>query len=306
MKFGRFGWRAIVAVGLLVGLVAWVQTQVGWSTVLEAWTRVAPADAAFVLGLTVVGYLARAWRLGAHFGSPLRERPGGCLRVMVLHNAINNLLPMRTGEISFPVLLQRDFGIGTGRAVAALLWLRTLDLAALALIVVVTLGVDRFGPTVGILGAVVAFGGPYGLWRLLRRSSDGPRFAARGLSLLRPGLPADAAILARTQAWTLLHWSAKLAAYAWLVARLGGIEAVPSILAAVAGEATSVLPIHGLAGAGTYEAGVIAVLRPLGVPLESAVQAAVNLHLFLLVVSIVAAAVALVWPRSSAPVQSRS
>jgi len=291
------GWRAVVAVALLVGLVFWVQTQVGWATVLEAWQRVAPADAALVVCLTVIGYLARAWRLGAHFGAPLSERPGACLRVMVLHNAINNLLPMRTGEASFPLLLRRDFGIGTARSVAALLWLRTLDLAALGLVVAITLGIARHGLTVGVLGVLIAFGAPVLLWRGLRRDFAGPHFAARLLGLLKQGLPGDLSTLVRTQAWTLLHWTAKLAAYAWLVARLGGIDPVPSILAAVAGEATSVLPIHGVAGAGTYEAGVLAVLRPLGVPLEDAVQAAVNLHLFLLMASIAAAAVALVVPR---------
>lgn len=292
----RFGWRIVVAVALLVGLIAWVQWQVGWTVVLAAWSRVTPFDAAVAIGLAVLGYLARAWRLAAHFGAPLRERPGACLRVMVLHNAMNNLLPMRTGEISFPVLLGREFGIETARAVAALLWLRSLDLLALLLAVAVTLGVARIGAWITVPALAVAVGAPWIAWSLLRRDAAGPHLVARARALLQRGLPADPAMLLRTQAWTLLHWGSKLAAYAWLVARLGGVEPVPAVLASVAGEATSVLPVHGLAGAGTYEAGVVAVLRPLGVPLEPAVQAAVNLHLFLLVLSIVAAAVALAAP----------
>ena len=42
------------------------------------------------------------------------------------------------------------------------------------------------------------------------------------------------------------------------------------------------LPIHGVAGAGTYEAGVLAGLIPWAVDQKVALAAAVNLHLFVL------------------------
>lgn len=300
------GWRPVVAIVLLIGLVVWVQSSVGWRTVLSAWARVPVTDVAAIVTLTAVGYLARARRLAVHFGSPLRERPGACLRVMVLHNAVNNLLPMRSGEISFPVLLRREFSIGTARAVTSLVWLRILDLCALVFAVAVTLGVAVGGPWLGASAIVIAVGTPVLLWRVLRRSRvpEASTRRARLLGWVHEGLPSQGSVVLRAQGWTLVHWSAKIVAYAWLVARLGGIDPVPAVLAAVAGEATSVLPVHGLAGAGTYEAGVLAVLRPLGVALEPAVQAAVNLHLFLLVVSVAAAAFALVTPRRATPTPS--
>ncbi len=63
---------------------------------------------------------------------------------------------------------------------------------------------------------------------------------------------------------------------------------------------SSVLPFHGIAGAGTYEAGVLAGLVPLGVEMEVALRAAVNLHLFVLGSSILAAP----WPLCS-PLRGR-
>ena len=51
---------------------------------------------------------------------------------------------------------------------------------------------------------------------------------------------------------------------------------------ATVGDLTSVLPFHGIAGAGTYEAGVVAGLAPYGLTPESALPLAVNLHLFIL------------------------
>ena len=300
----RLNVRAVVSVLLFVALVVWVQWQVGWSRVFDAWSRVHGLDVFVVLAFTAVGYGARALRLAEHFGSPLRERPWTCLRVMAMHNAANNLLPMRTGELVFPLLLKQEFGVGTARSVASLLWLRALDVLALLFAVALTLGIDRWGPFAAGLVAL-ALGIPFVVWIVLRREPSAPRFAARVLALLRSGLPADPGSLLRTQIWTLVHWGSKLAAYAWLVARLGEVPAVAAVLAAVAGEATSVLPVHGLAGAGTYEAGVLAVLKPMGVPLEAAVQAAVNLHLFLLGISVLAAAVALAVPRRTAVASSR-
>jgi len=54
-----------------------------------------------------------------------------------------------------------------------------------------------------------------------------------------------------------------------------------------------VLPLHGIAGAGTYEAGIVAALLPFGVDTETAVSAAVNVHLFLLGVTLLGGALSL-------------
>ena len=68
-----------------------------------------------------------------------------------------------------------------------------------------------------------------------------------------------------------------------------------SLLGSIMGEISSTLPIHGLAGAGTYEAGVLVALLPAGVGLDEALNGAVNLHLFVLGATILSAAIALGW-----------
>ena len=65
-----------------------------------------------------------------------------------------------------------------------------------------------------------------------------------------------------------------------------------ALVGTTTGELSSVLPFHGLGGAGTYEAGMLAGLVPMGITLESALKAAVNLHLFVLGVSILAGGLA--------------
>ena len=271
--------RWVIAIGLLVGLIWWIQRSVGWDALVSAWRNIPPADLAAVIALTLVGYLARAARLGVHFGGRLRESPLLCFRVMALHNLANNFLPMRTGELSFPLLLKQDFEIPTTRSVGALLWLRGMDLGAVLVALAWSIGIDRLGWVIGggigLLGLVL----PDLIYhQLAARAEPGDGFLAR----LASGLPVSRVALLQEQALTLVHWGAKLAAWAWLLARLGGIEAVLAWTGAVAGELTSVLPIHGIAGAGTYEGGIVLALRPLGVPVDNALIAAADLHLFML------------------------
>jgi len=70
--------------------------------------------------------------------------------------------------------------------------------------------------------------------------------------------------------------------FAWIIQQFAAINFGQSLLGAIGGELTAVLPVHGMAGAGTYEAGVVAALAPTDIGHQEALKAAVNLHLFLL------------------------
>ncbi|RKZ06183.1 UPF0104 family protein [bacterium] len=271
--------RWAAGVLLLAALVWWVQRSVGWAEVFAAWGRLSASELALVTLLTFVGYIARAARLVAHFGGALKTEPLLTFRVMALHNLANNFLPMRTGELSFPILLRREFQIDAARSVGALLWLRALDLSAILVAAALSLGIDRLGLGVGLALGVAGLVLPAVGFRLLKlHQPEGEGMLAR----LAAGLPVSTASLLAGHLLTLLHWGAKLAAWAWLLGRLGHIDRVLAWTGAVAGELTSVLPVHGIAGAGTYEAGIVLVLRPLGVPVDDALMAATDLHLFLL------------------------
>ena len=96
-----------------------------------------------------------------------------------------------------------------------------------------------------------------------------------------------AAKLWRCLGWALLNWGIKLTAFALVLVVFAEVDLFAGTIGAVGGELTSVLPIHGLAGAGSYEAGVLAFLYGLGVDYELALAAGINLHLFLLSVTLV-------------------
>lgn len=119
-----------------------------------------------------------------------------------------------------------------------------------------------------------------------------PEHWHKRLAPLRAGLPGDKQLFRRSWAWTLANWLAKLGAFAALLALLGAIPPLPAILGAIGGELTSVLPVHGIAGAGSYEAGIVAAMLPYAIPAETALGAAVNLHLFLLALTLIGGGIA--------------
>jgi uncharacterized membrane protein YbhN (UPF0104 family) len=57
-----------------------------------------------------------------------------------------------------------------------------------------------------------------------------------------------------------------------------------------------VLPFHGIAGSGTYEVAVVGALLPFGVDATAAFAGAVNLHLFVLGMTLILGALALLLP----------
>src|SRR5690606_23572126 len=111
----------------------------GWREILEPWSNRSGAFIAATAGMLLFTYIVRAARIYRYF-----RLKGGftlCLRMFVQHNMLLNTLPMRAGEVAFPVLMKRYFDMPVKKSVPALIWLRMLDMHALALVAAVALGV---------------------------------------------------------------------------------------------------------------------------------------------------------------------
>ena len=274
--------------GLLIFLscVIAVQIYYGWGRMLAPWRELAPAALLAALVLTFVSYALRSLRVYDYFLARLRGRFMLCFKLTLQHNLLNNLLPMRTGEISFPVLMARYFDVPATASVPVLFWFRLMDLHTLIAIALLALGdawlVQSILLPVTLLWMVlplVAYFAHKGMARKFTGASDGSKkFIAKILTSL-PQTPRE---FWRAWLWTWINWLVKLGVFAWVFQLFAPVSWSIAGLAAIAGDLTSVLPIHGVAGAGTYEAGIVAALLPFKVAPEIALAAAVNLHLFLL------------------------
>ena len=292
------GWVAGVALLLALGVL--IHLTLGWDALLAPWAETPPRVLAVASLLLLASYGLRTIRIHGYFLPSTSGRFPRTLRLVLVHNLFNNLLPMRTGEASFPILMARDFRVPMSHSLPGLLYLRSLDLH---FVILLGLGVLAAGQGVAVwiwvlFGLLIpvpflAFRGQ----RWLIRRIQGK--AGRWWTLLRnglEGLPASPGLFWTTWFWTAANWSVKLGVLAWILQAFSPMPFSHALFGTATGELSSVLPIHGLAGAGTYEGGVLAGLLPKGIELEAALKAAVNLHLFVLGVSIGAGVVAMLFP----------
>jgi uncharacterized membrane protein YbhN (UPF0104 family) len=290
----------LIGAALLVGLFIAVDKSVGWATLLSPWLRLSPWLLLVAFVLTALSYLLRAVRVYDFFGAPVRGRFITVLRLSVLHNTANNLLPMRTGEMLFPWLMRRYFGHGFLAAGASLLWIRLMDLHVLGLAGLLVLVAARSGLALAARGAdldrAVAGHGQAGRLRRWQTGWAAGAFGASPASWPSPVRP-DQTLIGRLYLWTALTWLLKLAAFAAVLRHFLAVDFWKVLAGVLGAELSSVLPFHGIAGAGSYELATVAAMLPFGVSATDALTGAVNLHLFVLGTTLILGLFALLIPR---------
>lgn len=291
---------------MFVAYLVIIEWWLGWAALLSPWRELSLPALLVALLLFVLTYALRAQRLYDYFRDAMRGRWPTALRLMVYHNALNNLLPMRSGELSFPLLMKSYFAIPYSTSVPALLWFRLLDLHSILLIG----GLAVVGPVyswlVALPLALAWISLPYLVFRaraplrraLLRRPAG--RLPSLLLKALE-GLPDNHAELWRSWALTWANWLLKLVVLAWVLLQFIDVTRPAAMAAVIGGELTSILPFHAPGGVGTYEAGIVAALLPFSVEPKAATNAAVNAHLFVLAAALASAGTAMLIPRRRSP-----
>jgi hypothetical protein len=305
--------RKTLAWALGLGLLAWLLKHTPVEQLAQALTRPSWGAWLLTLGGLLLSYGLRAARLqivlnlNGHTQAPHRwlGLRTDALRVILLHNAAINLLPMRAGELSFPWLASRELGMPVSRAVACLLWMRVQDV-----VILVVLGVTLW-PGIGLAWRLAALASMLLAWWVAARwmrqwfehhaaqsaSGEAGKLATLmsrlRLALLEPEHHHPLAWLA-----TLANWSLKLAAGACLLSAVSTAPWHSAWAGALGGELAAIVPLQGPAGFGTYEAGVWAGmathLPPQSMALTQAVSAALALHVCFLLCAVMAGTLALV------------
>jgi hypothetical protein len=316
-------WWAQALVWLVgIGLMAWLLRHVPFETVQRALAKPSADVWLCTLGGLVLSYLLRAARLQVVMGlapsSGNRQWLGlrlDALRVILMHNAAVNLLPMRAGELSFPYLASRLLHMPLNRAVASLLWMRLQDLAVLLSLGLLCWPTLPWAWRLGGL-AFIVLGWQAGVRLLdwLYQRMQAPQAAVGQAAPPKPKASWQS-LLGRfheallephhhhwaTWAFTWANWGTKLLAGAWLMSHICGADLAQAWSGALGGELAAVVPLQGPAGFGTYEAGVWAGLHLSTTPTAAgssnidmtlAVPAALALHLCFLLCAVLAGAVA--------------
>lgn len=281
--------KYVVMISLTAAFVVWLVGSGQGSQVMIALGSLPGPLLLLLFAGMIVTYLLRALRVYYEFSDATRGRFAACLQLVLTHNALVNVLPMRAGELSFPVLLKREFGVPMMRSGGSLLWLRAQDAIILAaLSVVVWPGLDLLMRIAGvfllILGGVLL---PHVAQRLLSQFSTGK------LGTLCAAL-ADSAHHARIGwLWTIANWIVKLTVLSQVFAQLLAADWQVGAAGAVGGELAAISPVQGVAGIGSYEAGAAAALKLSGIAWVDGLNAAFLLHLLVLASALVSAGIAL-------------
>lgn len=292
----------IVSVAIAVGLLAYLLSGIDRRALLETLRRIAPGPLLAFATLMMTSVLVRALRFWLLLG---RTVPMWLLvGITLVRNLFVDLLPARLGELSFVYLItnRAKRPVEDGLAVLVLAFL--LDAMALAPLLLLALLFVGLGGSIPV-GALVGAGVAVALIAaaLLRAGAPAARASARVLDgtgrqwahaiAARGRLLADAlerptvkGVLLPAFALSVVLRLAKYGAIYCLALAIavplgytaGTLGFFRVFLAAVSAELAAALPIHGVAGFGSYEAAWTFSFVYLGMPREHAVVSGILSH----------------------------
>ena len=295
---------SLALAALLLAALAWYGG-VSADDLAAALARLEPGTYAAALGVHAGIYVLRAVRFRLLL--PPADRPplGHVLAVSSAHNLAAYVLPAKTGEASLVVYLKALCGVPGAAGLASLVTSRLLDLATLAgavglaslgLAAAAAPGARPWAGPVGatLLGSALALGllclrsawipaGVGGAARLARldRSAWGARAIARtgdvALALREAGRGGRLVAAALV---SLPLWLGVFVFYALLARGLGlDVGLAQAVLGSGLAIAANLLPVNGLAGFGTQEAGWVVGFGLLGVEHDLALSTGLGAHL---------------------------
>jgi uncharacterized membrane protein YbhN (UPF0104 family) len=272
--------KLLIATALLVATI-WVAASVLDLTAVVSAIIALPAQTAVVIFLLgAVSWLLRGLRTWLLFEQlPLMEALG----ISFVHNTANNLAPMRLGELALPMLARWLGNVEFSVGLTSLLWIRLLDLISLIGISVCIVFLPTVGTIMLALLAALVFLTPL-LIAIIIPKTQHIRLP-QILEQARAQLIYEAQNgkrLHRMWRLTILAWLSKIMGMGVLLATLSGIPMTDVITTILGAELSSILPIHGLAGAGSYEAGGIIGSTLMGLSPVLALEMTIQLHIYVL------------------------
>jgi uncharacterized membrane protein YbhN (UPF0104 family) len=317
----RRSWAAWAASAVITGaLLTYLLRGIDGARIVQTALNASPGPFVAFLGLLTAGVFARATRFWILLGRTLPFRV--VLGITLVRNLLVDLLPARLGELSYVYLVttkgQRPLEDGVSSfAVAFLLDLVALSPLVLAALLVVgggslvpawiawtsslalggvgVLAVFIAGPASRMIGHWLAAPRP-APWRSMaaaRLSSLGDRFdQAKRNQVLVPALVLSLAVRLCKYGSAYCLVLSLLMPMGYSMSELGVFRI---FLGSVAAEVAASLPIHGLAGFGTYEAAWTLTLEELGYPRDHAVISGLLGHAITQGIEYVVGGVALIW-----------
>jgi hypothetical protein len=278
----------LIAGGLLAGALffwAWQQVESAQWTLL--WRSVPNWGWLVAALLWSSSFLLRALRLQQEWRWKHKAKWHEAMRVVVLHTAAVLLLPLRAGELGYPLLVKKLYGASMPEALRSLMWLRLQDAMVLLTMALLLWPDLALGWRLLALPGLVMLILPKLFWQRIVTFRH-PQMTRWGFCMKRCEAVAGG--------WLSLgNWLIKITVVAVLMQAMAGpplgLGVLQAMAAALGGELAALIPLQGPGGLGTYEAGVWVAS---GLPLSAAPLLgliALQVHAFCLAVSLCLAGV---------------
>lgn len=297
----------LVTAATLIAYLVFLQIAFGIPSLLAQLAAIGALPLTGALTLLVLTYAVRCWRVADYFPRETSGQFRRLLRLTLVHNLLNVMLPLRSGEASFPLLMRSEFTMPLARATAALLVMRLLDLHALLAAAGIGLVVGQERAPWALVLWLAFLLAPLPLFALkgplLKLAARLPQRLQALVDEIERGLPAGPMAFLRAWGATLVNWGVKVAVLAWVLRLMEVAPLAASFGGALGGELSSVLPVHAPGGVGTYPAGIVAGALSFGAGTAPATialigKAAVNAHILILISAFVGTGLAmLIAPR---------
>lgn len=293
--------KAAVGLAITTGLVLFLLRYIDPRQVGQLLTSMDWLYCLTAFGIWLAMYLVRALR----FVLLAPKTPFlTMLCIASVHNFLLRVLPMRTGEISYGLLVRRAGTAGLGESLLGLLLLRVLDATVVVVVFSVTLSVHRgiylgdrrLGITVAAAAALLGIVVVMNLGRLLRAALgiarggvrllrlEGRETVKRSLARVEGSVKTFSEVGPRTTlavaAVTVVLWLLTFSAFFAIMRGFSMPVGIPqTVLGSTAAVVTGFLPIGGIGSFGTMEAGWALGFVLVGLDREKAVASGFGVSL---------------------------
>ncbi len=262
-----------------------VSAGVDWSATSQAVTRVPVGIWLLAAAGWLGSFVIRAWRLQREWSDVRRLPMRACLQFVFLHAAGLMLMPLRVGEAGYVWRAHRGWGAGLGRAAGSLIWMRWQDVTVLACMATALLAPGSSTARAALAFLVAVLGAAVLPGLALRGASGRPTWHrwVEALQSHRVDLDGWAA--------SVCNWLLRLFVVVLLLQAMTGIDGAHLARVAIGMELSHALPVQGIGGLGTFEAGAWLGAWMTGVEPRTVIGAALVVHAFVACVTLAGAAV---------------
>jgi hypothetical protein len=220
--------------------------------------------------------------------------------IVCIHNFLNNVMPFKTGELSYPVMIKRKFNIPFSKALSDLALVRFFDLMALGtfLILAILFSLQYFNnlllyASLSLILVFIAFLIIYKMGKIVR--SRRTNFNNKLINKISNFILLVLSNLSRRNKKEIVFIAifsfiifSLLFFVAYLLIRALGLE-IPIYLVIIGGALSvlaTLIPIQGPLNLGTVELGFIFPFVIYGIIKEQAISVSFGYHLFVLIFSL--------------------